>query len=90
MPQFIVERNMPGAGELDGDSLTQLSRRWSAAADALGPTIQWLHSYVVEDRVVCVFRAADIELVREHAFLAGLGESRIEECVSTILPRLAA
>jgi hypothetical protein len=89
VPQFVVERPLPGAGALSSEELQQLSRRWSAALDPLGPSVQWVHSYVAGDRVFCIYRARDVELIRNHAVLAGHPESVVTECHAVLLPALA-
>lgn len=89
MPQFVVERSLPGAGAMSSEELEQLSSRWSAALDALGPAVQWVHSYVAGDRVLCIYRARDAAVVREHAVLAGHPESVVTECTAVLLPALA-
>jgi hypothetical protein len=89
VPHFVVERRLTGASALSREELAQLSRRWSAALDALGPAVQWVHSYVVGDRVLCIYLARDAEVIRNHAVLAGHPESVVTECHAVLLPALA-
>ena len=89
MPQFVVERPLPGAARLSQEELAVLSRRWSAALEPLGPGVQWVHSYVAGDRVLCIYLARDAELIRNHAVLAGHPDSTVTECRAVLLPALA-
>lgn len=77
MPQYVIERNIPGAGSLTDDQLREISLRSLEVLDGLGPQIQWLHSYVTEDKVYCVYLAPDETTVREHARRSGIPADRI-------------
>jgi hypothetical protein len=77
MIQYVIERSVPGAGSLTDQQLREESLKSIATLAHLGPKIQWLHSYVCEDKVYCVFLAADESIVREHARLAGLPVDRV-------------
>jgi hypothetical protein len=75
--QFVIEREMPGAGALTDIQIREASLRSLEALRLMGPQIQWLHSYVTEDKVYCVYLAPDEDTVREHARRAGIPADRI-------------
>lgn len=77
MPQFVIEREVPGAGELSEAQIRELSLKSLEALKEMGPQIQWLHSYVTEDKVYCVYLAADETLIREHARRVGIPADRV-------------
>jgi uncharacterized protein DUF4242 len=77
MPKYVIERDVPGAGDLSDVQLRELSQKSLAAIHSLGHDIQWLHSYVTGDKVYCVYLAADESVVREHAKRAGIPANRI-------------
>jgi len=77
MPKFVIEREVPGAGNLTDAEIQEMSKKSVAALNSLGPNIQWLHSYVTGDKVYCVYIATDEQLLREHARRAGIPASRI-------------
>jgi hypothetical protein len=77
MPQFVIERNVPGAGSLSESELRELSLRSLDVLKELGPQIQWLHSYVTEDKVYCVYLAPDENIIREHARRVGIPADRV-------------
>jgi hypothetical protein len=79
MPRYVIEREVPGAGALSEEELREMSLRSLAALGELGPKIQWMHSYVTDNKVYCVYLAPDEELIREHARRAGLPADRIAE-----------
>ena len=77
MAQFIIEREIPGAGSLSDAELRALSLRSLETLEGMGPQIQWLHSYVTEDKVYCVYLAPDEDCVREHARRLGIPADRV-------------
>ena len=77
MPQFVIEREISGAGSLSDSELREISLRSLAALNATGPQIHWLHSYVTEDKVYCVYIAPDEDNIREHARRAGHPADRV-------------
>jgi hypothetical protein len=77
MPQFVIERQVPGAGSLSDAQLRELSIRSLETLEEMGPQIQWLHSYVTEDKVYCVYLAPDEHTIREHARRVGLPADRV-------------
>jgi hypothetical protein len=77
MPQFVIEREIPGAGSLSDTQLRDISLRSLETLEGMGPQIQWLHSYVTEDKVYCVYLAPDENSIREHARLTGVPADRV-------------
>ena len=77
MPQFVIEREIAGAGSLSEEQIREVSLRSLHALKELGPTIQWLHSYVTEDKVYCIYLAPDENTIREHARRAGVPADRV-------------
>jgi hypothetical protein len=77
MPQFVIERDIPGAHNMSDEELRAVSLKSLGALDALGPQIQWLHSYVTEDKIYCVYLAPDEAAVKEHARRTGIPANRI-------------
>ena len=75
--QFVIEREIPGAGTLTDTQIREVSLRSLQALKAMGPQIQWLHSYVTEDKVYCVYLAPDEDTIREHARRAGIPADRV-------------
>lgn len=84
MPKYVIEREIPGAGQLSPDELHAVSGKSSVALAELGHRAQWQHSYVTADKVYCVFIADDEAAVREHAECAGFPANVISE-VSTVI-----
>jgi hypothetical protein len=89
MPQFIIERNMPGAGQLSTAELKRASQGSCAVLRDLGPDIQWVHSYVTDDKIYCVYRAPSEDLIRRHAKMAGLPANTVAWVKATIDPTTA-
>ena len=77
VPQFVIEREIPGAGRLSESEIREVSLRSLEALKQVGPQIQWLHSYVTEDKVYCVYLAPDEGTIKEHARLAGIPADRV-------------
>jgi len=86
MPQFVIERDVPGAGNLSEAELREISRKSLGVLKQLGPEIQWLHSYVTGDKVYCVYLAPDEATVMEHARKVGLPANRISAVKRLIDP----
>jgi hypothetical protein len=78
VPQYVIEREVPGAGALSETEIRDLSLRSLQTLKEMGPQIQWLHSYVTEDKVYCVYLAPDEGSIREHARRVGIPANRIE------------
>jgi hypothetical protein len=89
MPRYVIERDIPGAGQLPPGDLKAISQKSCAVLGALGPQIQWVQSYVTGDKVYCVYIAPNAELVREHARQGGFPANRIEEVRAVIDPTTA-
>jgi hypothetical protein len=77
VPKFVIEREVPGAGKLSEEELHEISVRSITALNSLGPKIQWLHSYVTDDKIYCVYIAPDEETVKEHAKRGGFPANRV-------------
>jgi hypothetical protein len=77
MPQFVIERDMPGVGEMSEEEIRNVSLKSLQVLKALGSQVEWLHSYVTDDRLYCVYLAPDEASVREHARQLGVPASRV-------------
>lgn len=89
MPRYVIERDIPGAGKLSPQELQAISQKSCSVLNKLGPQIQWVQSYVTDDRVYCVYIAPNAEMVREHARQGGFPANRIAEVKSVIDPTTA-
>ena len=89
MPQYVIEREMPGAGKLDPADLKMASQTSCSVLRDLGPEIQWVHSYVTDNKIYCVYRAPNEDLIREHAQRGGLPANKISQIRTTIDPTTA-
>ena len=89
MPKFVIERFIPGAGKLTADELTAISMRSCKVLNQLGPQIQWIHSYVTDNKIYCVYIAPNEEMVREHARLGGFPANQIASVKTLIDPTTA-
>ncbi|MCA9310405.1 MAG: DUF4242 domain-containing protein [Phycisphaerales bacterium] len=89
MPRYVIERNVPGAGELNSEQLQAISRRSCDVLRGLGPEVQWVQSYVSRDRIYCVYIAPDETLIREHAARCDIPADRISRITSIIDPTTA-
>jgi len=86
LPQFVIEREVPGAGSLSEMQIREISLRSLETLKDMGPQIQWLHSYVTEDKVYCLYLAPDENSVREHARRAGIPADRVSAVRRLIHP----
>ena len=77
MPQFVIEREIPGAGSLSEAEIREVSLRSLQTLQEMGPQIQWLHSYVTEDKLYCVYLAPDEISIHEHARRVGIPADRV-------------
>ena len=89
MPQYLIERNIPGAGKLSAADLKGISQKSCGVLNQMGPQIQWVHSYVTGDQILCVYRAPNEEMVREHARQGGFPADKVSEITTTINPTTA-
>jgi len=90
MPKYVTEREIPGAGKLSHQELQAISQKSCQVLSKLGPQIQWVQSYVTDDKVYCVYIAPDEETVREHARQGGFPANRVSEVRSVIDPTTAS
>jgi hypothetical protein len=89
MPRYLIERDLAGAGRLSAAELQTISRKSCDVLQALGPDIQWVQSYVTDDRIYCVYIAPDADIIREHARCGGFPANRISEVRAGIDPTTA-
>lgn len=89
MPKFLIERNLPGAGELSPETLHAIAQKSCAVLGEMGPQIQWLESFVTQDKLYCVYIAPDEKAVREHASRGGFPIDRVSEVKRLIDPTTA-
>ena len=89
MPKFVIEREVPGAGNLSDAEIKEIARRSVQVLRQMGSEIQWLQSYVTGDKVYCVYLAADEGLIREHAQKAGIPANRISAVRRLVDPSTA-
>ena len=86
MPKYIIERDIPGAGQLTQAELQGISQKSCGVLRDMGPRIQWLQSYVTGDKVYCIYIADSEQAIREHAEQGGFPANRIEQITSIIDP----
>ena len=89
MPKYVIEREIPGAGNLSAQDLQGVSQKSCSVLKNLGPQIQWVQSYVTSDKIYCVYIAPSEEMIREHASQGGFPANRISEVTSIIDPTTA-
>ena len=89
MPQFVIERDMPGVGGLSSGELKGASQQSCSVLRDLGPEVQWVHSYVTDDKIYCIYRAPSQDLIRQHAEQAGFPANSISEVRARIDPTTA-
>ena len=89
MPKYIIERELPGAGDLPAETLQAISQKSCGVLMGLGPQIQWVQSYVTGDKVYCVYVAPNEKMVREHAEQGGFPANRISQVTAVIDPTTA-
>ena len=86
MPKFVIERELPGAGKLSPSELQAISQKSCGVLSKMGPKIQWLQSYVTDDKIYCVYIAPDEATVREHATQGGFPANRVSRISAMIDP----
>ena len=86
MPKFVIERELPGAGQLPPDQLKAISQKSCGVLRDLGPEIQWLESFVTDDKIYCIYIATDEATVRKHAEMGGFPANRVSEVRTMIDP----
>jgi hypothetical protein len=89
MPKYLIEREIPNAATLSAADLKGIAQRSCAVLQQLGPSIQWVQSFVTEDKITCVYIAPNTELIREHARLGGFPADRVLEVAAIIDPTTA-
>jgi len=89
MPKYVIERNIPNAGKLSHKELNATAAKSCRVLDSLGPRIQWIQSYVTDDKVFCIYIAPGPELIREHALRGGFPADAIREVKTIIDPTTA-
>jgi len=89
MPKYVIERELPGAGKLTPDQLQAISQKSCGVINHLGPQIQWIESYVTDDKIYCIYRAPSEELIRQHAKEGGFPANRISQIKTIIDPSTA-
>jgi len=89
MPKFVIEREIEGVGKLPKEQLQAISQKSCGVLQNMGPKIQWVHSYVTDDKIYCVYIAPDEETVRQHAQQGGFPANRISEVRAVIDPTTA-
>ncbi len=89
MPKYVIERELPGAGKLDRATLQSISQKSCGVLQGLGPQIQWVQSYVTDDKIYCIYIAPNKELVLEHAKQGGFPANSVAEVRTVIDPTTA-
>jgi len=90
MAKYLIERTVPGAGQMDAAALAAIAAESNRVLRDLGPDIQWVHSYVTDDKITCVYKAASEEIIREHGRCGGFPVDAVHEVRSIIDPTTAA
>jgi hypothetical protein len=86
MPKYVIERTLPGAGNLSAKELSGISAKSNAVIRDLGPDVQWVHSYVTGDKIYCVYNAKNPDVIREHARCGGFPVDSVNEVKAIIDP----
>lgn len=89
MPKYVIERELPGAGKLSGEQLRAVAQKSNGVIDSLGTRIQWVHSYVVDDKLYCVYNADSPKIIEEHARCGGFPANRISRVRAIMDPTTA-
>lgn len=86
MPRYVIEREIPGAGELSQEELHSISQKSCAVLQEIGPQVQWVQSYVTDEKIYCVYIAPDEESVRKHAEMGGFPANSVAQVRNVIDP----
>lgn len=86
MPKYVIERELPGAGELSKEQLKAVSQTSCGVLQNMGPDIQWVHSYVTEDKIFCIYNAPNEKMIREHAAQGGFPANAVRKVAAIIDP----
>jgi hypothetical protein len=89
MPKYVIEREIPGAGKLSPAELQAISQKSCGVLNSMGPSIQWVHSYVTGDKIYCIYNAPNEEAVRRHASEGGFPANSVARVSAIIDPTTA-
>jgi hypothetical protein len=89
MPKYVIERELPGAGKLSAEQLRAISQKSCAVLQKLGPQIQWIQSYVTDEKIYCIYPAPNGAMIQQHAEQGGFPANRISEIKQVIDPTTA-
>lgn len=89
MPKYVIERELPGAGKLSKEQLQAISQKSCGVLNHLGPQIQWIESFVTDDKIYCIYRAPNPAMVLEHASQGGFPANKVSEVRTIIDPTTA-
>jgi len=89
MPTYVIERTVPGAGQMDEAALASISAKSNDVLRDLGPDVRWMHSYVTDDKIICVYDATGEDIIREHGRCGGFPVDAIHQVRATISPATA-
>jgi hypothetical protein len=89
MPKYVIERDLPGAGKLSPADLKGVSQKSCGVLRKMGPSIQWVESYVTDDKIYCVYIAPDVASIKEHAKQGGFPANRVSQVRTMIDPTTA-
>jgi hypothetical protein len=89
MKTYLIERDIPGAGNLTPEQLKSIAQKSNGVLKEMGPDIQWIQSYVTGDKIFCVYKAENEELIKEHAKKGGFPANKITEIGTVISPATA-
>lgn len=89
MPKYVIEREIPGAGNLSPEQLKAISQTSCGVLSKMGTQIQWVHSYVTTDKIYCIYNAPNEEMVREHAMQGGFPANSVSRVAAIIDPTIA-
>jgi hypothetical protein len=88
MPKYVIEREIPGAGNLSAEQLKSISQTSCGVLSNMGPQIQWVNSYVTADKIYCIYIASNEDVVREHASQGGFPANALVRCLPILIPLL--
>lgn len=89
MPRYVIEREIPGAGKLSQEELHSISQKSCAVLQEIGPQVQWVQSYVTDDKIYCIYIAPDESAVRKHAEMGGFPANSVAQVRNVIDPTTA-
>ena len=89
MPEYVIERDMPGVGSLGKEELRGAAQTSCKALRELGPAIQWVHSYVTDNKIYCIYRAPNEQIIRDHAERGGFPCTKVSQVRTIISPTTA-